>query len=136
MKTIPVTTTRRQELVDITSAVQAAVAALGCTHGVCHVQCAHTTAGLTINENADPDVVFDLLLALDDIVKNLRGFRHAEGNSTAHVKSVLVGASLTVPVDAGRLILGTWQALYFCEFDGPRRRHVWVTCVAADRRAE
>ena len=128
MTTIPVTTQQREELVDITHAVQDAVRASGCRNGVCHVCCAHTTAGLTINENADPDVVHDLLLSLTDIVKNLRGFRHGEGNSTAHVKSTLAGAHTAVPVHDGRLVLGTWQAVYFCEFDGPRRRHVQVVC--------
>ena len=131
MTQIPVDTHGREEMVDITRAVQDAVNATGCRNGLCTVQCAHTTAGLTINENADPDVVHDILLSLDEIVKNLRGFRHGEGNSTAHVKSSLVGVSVCVPVEDGRLALGTWQGIYFCEFDGPRNRRVWVTCVPA-----
>lgn len=134
MHTIPVSTTHPEEFVDITRAVQAAVQAGGCRDGVCHVHCAHTTAGVTINENADPDVVHDILLSLADIVRNLRGFRHSEGNATAHVKSTLVGSHACVPIHDGRLALGTWQAIYFCEFDGPRQRHVWVTCVAAAAR--
>jgi len=131
MRTLPVATARREQLVDITRAVQEIVSALGCRDGICHVHCAHTTAGLTINENADPDVVHDLLLSLDDLVKNLREFRHGEGNSTAHVKSSLMGAHISVPITDGRLALGTWQALYFCEFDGPRQRQVWITCTPA-----
>jgi secondary thiamine-phosphate synthase enzyme len=129
--TIPVQTSRREELIDITRAVQDAVMSQGCRDGVCCVHCAHTTAGLTINENADPDVVHDILLSLDEIVKELRGFRHAEGNSTAHVKSALTGTAVSVPVQDGRLVLGTWQGIYFCEFDGPRSRHVWLSCVAS-----
>ena len=128
MHTVPVVTASHEEFVDITHAVQEAVRASGCRDGICHVHCAHTTAGLTVNENADPDVVHDILLSLDDMVKNLRGFRHGEGNSTAHVKSSLMGTHVSVPIAAGRLALGTWQALYFCEFDGPRQRHVWITC--------
>jgi secondary thiamine-phosphate synthase enzyme len=128
---VPVETHAREALVDITRAVQDAVDATGCQDGVCVVQCAHTTAGLTINENADPDVVHDILLALDDMVKNLGGFRHGEGNSTAHVKSSLMGVTVSVPLRDGRLALGTWQGIYFCEFDGPRRRRAWVTCVPA-----
>jgi secondary thiamine-phosphate synthase enzyme len=135
MHTLPVPTARREQLVDITRAVQETVRALGCRDGVCHVHCAHTTAGLTINENADPDVVHDLLLSLDDMVKHLRGFRHGEGNSTAHVKSSLMGTHVSVPINEGRLALGTWQALYFCEFDGPRQRQVWITCTPALEQA-
>jgi len=131
MTTLTITTTCPEELVDITAQVQDAVRASGCQHGVCHIICSHTTAGVTVNENADPDVVHDILLSLRDMVKELRGFRHAEGNSTAHVKSVLVGIHTCLPVQHGRLVLGTWQAVYFCEFDGPRRRQVRVVCVAA-----
>jgi secondary thiamine-phosphate synthase enzyme len=131
MITISVPTSQREQLVDITAAVRDAVAELGCETGICHVHTAHTTAGLTINENADPDVVRDILLSLDTIVQDLRGFRHAEGNSTAHVKSSLTGNAITVPVKDGRLVLGTWQGIYFCEFDGPRTRRVWVTCTPA-----
>ena len=128
MITISVPTAQREQLVDITRDVQDAVSQLGCSHGICHIHTAHTTAGITINENADPDVVRDILLSLDAIVHELPGFRHAEGNSTAHVKSTLTGNSVTVPVENGRLVLGTWQGIYFCEFDGPRSRRAWVSC--------
>ena len=128
MITISVPTAQREQLVDITRSVQDAVSQLGCLNGICHVHTAHTTAGITINENADPDVVRDILLSLNSIVHELPGFRHAEGNSTAHVKSSLTGNSVSVPVCDGRLVLGTWQGIYFCEFDGPRSRHTWVTC--------
>ena len=87
----------------------------------------HTTAGVTINENADPDVMADVGNALERMVPWRAGYRHSEGNSAAHVKAGLVGSSVLVPVDGGRLALGTWQAVYFCEFDGPRTRRVWVT---------
>lgn len=129
MKTINITTSRREEFVDITAQVHDAVRASGCREGVCHVICPHTTAAVTVNENADPDVVHDIQLALGEIVKELRGFRHSEGNSTAHVKSTLVGIHVCLPITDGRLVLGTWQGVYFCEFDGPRRRQVHVVCV-------
>jgi secondary thiamine-phosphate synthase enzyme len=129
MTTVSIQTMHQQQLVDITAKIQEAVTASGCRAGVCHVSIAHTTAGLTINENADPDVTHDLLLSLDAMVHDLPSFRHGEGNSTAHVKSSLVGASVAVPVHDGHLVLGTWQAIYFCEFDGPRQRHAWVSCV-------
>jgi secondary thiamine-phosphate synthase enzyme len=103
----------------------AAAAAALLQSGLCTVFCPHTTAGVTINENADPEVRADLLRALERAVPN-EGFLHAEGNSDAHMKSSLVGASSTVIVEGGRLKLGTWQAVFLCEFDGPRRRKVWV----------
>ena len=129
MTTLPIATEHRHQLLDITAKVQAVVTASPCREGICHVSTAHTTAGLNINENADPDVAHDILHALDAIVRDLSGFRHAEGNSAAHVKSSLMGSHVCVPVHAGRLVLGTWQAIYFCEFDGPRQRNVWVTCL-------
>jgi len=127
---INISTSKNNQLVNITCDVQSAVAKSGITDGICFVHVAHTTAGITINENADPDVVHDILLSLDDIVKNQSGFRHFEGNSTAHVKSSLVGNSASLPVRNGKLQLGTWQGIYFCEFDGPRSRKAWVTCIA------
>ena len=128
--TINVTTSEREQLVDITREIQSAVAESNIETGICFVHIAHTTAGLTINENADPDVIDDILLSLDDIVKNIRGFKHGEGNSTAHVKSSLMGNSVSVPIKNGRLQLGTWQGIYFCEFDGPRNRRAWVNIIA------
>ena len=119
-------TGRRQQLIDINAQVQEIVSRSGVRQGVCRVFVPHTTAAVTINENADPDVPHDILLGMASFVKNLPAFRHAEGNSTAHIQSSLMGASAQVFVEEGRLRLGTWQSLFFCEFDGPRHRKVWV----------
>jgi secondary thiamine-phosphate synthase enzyme len=126
--TFDVRTSRRDELIDITRPVQEAVAEAGVRNGTVTVYVPHTTAGVTINENADPDVIHDVLAALDKAVPWRQGFyRHGEGNSAAHVKSSLVGCQTTVPIVEGRMTLGTWQSVFFCEFDGPRTRHVLVT---------
>ena len=118
------------EMVAITRQVQAAMPPT--FTGACLLFCMHTTAGLTINENADPDVVHDMLAELDRLVPcHNPAFRHAEGNSAAHVKSSLMGSNLTVPVENGQLLLGTWQGIYFCEFDGPRNRHVSIRLLVA-----
>ena len=122
-----VNTRSRSEMVDVTGQVQAAVRDSGIRDGDAVVFCPHTTAAITINENADPDVVHDILLALDEAVpRSDPRFRHAEGNSDAHTKSSLVGCSEQVLVRDRGLVLGTWQALYFCEFDGPRSRRLIV----------
>jgi secondary thiamine-phosphate synthase enzyme len=122
-----VSTRGRTEMIDITAQVEAAVREAGIRDGDVIVFCPHTTAAITINENADPSVVHDVLLALDEIVpRSNPGFRHDEGNSDAHCKSALVGCGAQVLVKDGSLVLGTWQALYFCEFDGPRSRQVIV----------
>jgi len=122
-----VSTRSRTEMVDVTSQVQAAVREAGIRNGDTLVFCPHTTAAITINENADPDVVHDVLLALDEMVpRSNPHFRHSEGNSDAHTKSSLVGCSEQVLIKDGTLVLGTWQAIYFCEFDGPRSRRVIV----------
>lgn len=126
MKELTVSTSQTTEFVDITAAVQAAVVALKIADGLVTVFVPHTTAGITINENADPDVLADMEAALERMVPRQGGYRHGEGNSAAHVKASLVGFSVQVPVQAGRLRLGTWQGIYFCEFDGPRHRQVWV----------
>jgi secondary thiamine-phosphate synthase enzyme len=123
-----VRTSQRTEYVDITSRVQDAVAESGVEEGICMVFVPHTTAGVTINENADPDVMRDLRKELDKIVPFEDGYAHGEGNSAAHIKSALVGCSCMVELEGGRLALGTWQGIYFCEFDGPRTRKVRVTC--------
>lgn len=115
--------------VDITARVRQIVRESGIEEGLCVVYCPHTTAAITINENADPDVVRDLKLALADIFPDRRDFRHAEGNSAAHLKSSAIGASETIPVTGGAMALGTWQGIYFCEFDGPRHRKVYVQVV-------
>jgi len=113
---------------DITRSCELAVRESGIQEGVCTVFCPHTTAAITLNDNADPDVLHDLKLALQDTFPDRAEFLHGEGNSHAHLKSSVVGASETIPVSGGRLVLGTWQGIYFCEFDGPRRRkfHVQV----------
>ena len=122
-----VSTSNRNQMVDITDSVQSHVTKSGIQDGDCIVFCPHTTAAITINENADPDVTHDVLLALSKIVPhNVPGFEHSEGNSDSHTKSSLVGASETVLIKGGRLLLGTWQAVYFCEFDGPRTRSVML----------
>lgn len=126
---LQVRTTRQVEFVNITSRVRDAVAHSGVSDGVCVVFVPHTTAGVTINEGADPDVVTDLIAALDRIVPASAAYRHAEGNSPAHVKATLVGSSVTLLVEGGRLQLGTWQAVYLAEFDGPRTREVWVRVI-------
>jgi secondary thiamine-phosphate synthase enzyme len=119
-------TRRREEFVDITEKLRDAIRRQGFQNGAVVVFCPHTTAGLTINEGADPDVKRDLTVTLDRLVPERGDYRHAEGNSDAHLKASLMGASLLVPVVDGNLQLGTWQAVYFCEFDGPRSRKVKV----------
>ena len=126
MKAFSINTKRRTEFVDITAEVAKAVTALGVKDGVITVFVPHTTAGITINENADPDVTADIAAGLDRMVPWSADYRHGEGNSAAHVKASLMGSSVRVIVSGGRLQLGTWQAIYFCEFDGPRNRKVWV----------
>jgi secondary thiamine-phosphate synthase enzyme len=130
MKAFEVRTGRRTEFVEITDQVRRAVKEAGLKSGICVVYCPHTTAAITIQENADPDVVHDLLLWLNDhIPKDVPGFRHAEGNSDSHIKSSLFGSSATVIIENGDLVLGTWQGVYFCEFDGPRSRTVMVQTI-------
>ena len=120
-----VNTTRRCQMIDITDKVQSALEKSGVTDGQVTVYCPHTTAAITINENADPSVVHDILLTLDELFpRNRKGYRHSEGNSDSHVKSSLVGCSETILIEKGRLVLGTWQGIFFCEFDGPRSRKV------------
>ena len=123
---LPVTTQSREQFLDVTRQVAEVVSRSGVQSGVVTLFVPHTTAGVTINENADPDVAADLLAALDRAVPWSAGYRHGEGNSAAHVKASLMGASARVPVEQGRLRLGTWQGVFFCEFDGPRTRQCWV----------
>jgi secondary thiamine-phosphate synthase enzyme len=127
VKRIDIHTDHREQMVEITDRVAAALASSGVREGVAHVFCAHTTAGITINENADPDVAIDVLAGLERIAPKDAGWRHGEGNADAHLKAVLVGSSVTVPLSQGQLTLGTWQGVFFCEFDGPRDRHVLVS---------
>lgn len=130
MNPIEVKTGRRVELVDITARVQSAVAETDVRDGAVLVFVPHTTAGVTINEDADPSVRADIATALEHLVPPDLPFTHAEGNSDAHVKASLMGSSVLVPLAGGRLQLGTWQGIYFAEFDGPRRRHVLVSVLA------
>ena len=120
--------TPKEGFIDITLLVGEIVLNGQVRRGICQVFIPHTTAGVTINENADPDVVADMQLALAQMVPELP-YRHGEGNSPAHLKSSLIGCSVTLPVIDHSLVLGTWQAIYFCEFDGPRRRKVWVQVI-------
>lgn len=121
--------TSRENLFNITSMVNDALSASKVKSGIAVVFCPHTTAGITINENADPDVVKDFLLGMDKAFPDRTEFRHAEGNSHAHLKASCVGASETVIIENGRLLLGTWQGIYFCEFDGPRTRSFYVKII-------
>jgi secondary thiamine-phosphate synthase enzyme len=125
-----VQTHERTELLDITEAVARAVREAGITDGLCLVYCPHTTAAITINENADPDVARDLRFELDKVIPFDDGYHHGEGNSAAHIKSSLIGCSETLIIEGGRPVLGTWQGIYFCEFDGPRTRRVIVKTLA------
>jgi secondary thiamine-phosphate synthase enzyme len=121
----------KTEFIDITAEVQDRVASSGFRDGVCMLYVPHTTAGITINESADPSVKADILKILNQIVPWDAGYRHLEGNSPAHIKSTLVGASELIAVENGRLVLGTWQGIFFCEFDGPRTRTVNIHLLKA-----
>jgi secondary thiamine-phosphate synthase enzyme len=130
MISFPVRTRTRTEFADVTADVRRAVYDSKVRSGVCVVYCPHTTAAVTVQENADPDVVRDMLLWLNGhIPKDVPGFRHAEGNSDAHIKASLVGSSATLLVEKGEPVLGTWQGVYLCEFDGPRQRTVMVQVI-------
>ena len=124
--TLEVRTGSKTELIDLTARVQKMVSESGVGEGLCHVFVPHTTAGVTVNENADPSVKADILMVLNKIISDKEPYRHSEGNSPAHIKATLTGPQLTVFVSGGRLVLGTWQAIYFCEFDGPRNRKVHI----------
>lgn len=130
IKEIKVVTNSTSQMIDITSEVQAVVRESGVNSGLCYVFVPHTTAGVTINENADPDVVTDFLKETAKIVPWEDGYRHIEGNSAAHIKASMMGFTQTVFVENSRLVLGTWQGIYFCEFDGPRTRKVLVKVVS------
>ena len=131
MTTFTLDSRQRNELIDITGQVRAAIRTSGIGDGMALVYTPHTTAAITINENADPDVTRDLVMALNKLVPFDDGYRHSEGNSAAHVKSTLVGASAMLIVENGSPVLGTWQGIYFCEFDGPRRRQIHIKVLGA-----
>jgi secondary thiamine-phosphate synthase enzyme len=116
----------RIEMVDITSSIQKEVSRSNIKEGVCIVYVPHTTAGITINEGADPSVCHDILHKLSELVPPDAGYRHMEGNADSHIKASLMGSSVSVIVEEGRLVLGTWQKIFFCEFDGPRSRKVFI----------
>jgi secondary thiamine-phosphate synthase enzyme len=126
IQTFQIKTSKRTELIDITSSVQEVVRETGINEGTCIIFIPHTTAGVTINENADPSVAQDILMELNKIIPLENQFRHMEGNSPAHIKASLLGCSQIVFVESGKLVLGTWQGIFFCEFDGPRNRKVYV----------
>lgn len=123
---LDIITNAHTEMKDITRLIQKAVTDSGVKDGICTVFVPHTTAAVTINENADPDVVRDFTKEINKIVPWEDGYYHAEGNSAAHLKSSMIGFSEQLIIDKGRLVLGTWQGIYFCEFDGPRHRHIYV----------
>jgi secondary thiamine-phosphate synthase enzyme len=126
VETLRVKTNRRTQLLDVTSEVERVVAAVGVQSGVCYVYVPHTTAAVMINEHADADVATDLEGVFDRLVPHQGPYRHAEGNTDSHAKAVMVGASQVIFVERGKLALGTWQGVFFCEFDGPRERKLWV----------
>jgi len=130
MQQIEVKTHQQCEMRDITPEVERLVGKSGVTSGICYVFVPHTTAAVTINENADPDVTSDILMELNKLIPLKDRYLHAEGNSAAHIKSSIVGCSQKVFIEEGSLRLGTWQSLFFCEFDGPRNRTVWVKVVS------
>ncbi|MCK4753719.1 MAG: secondary thiamine-phosphate synthase enzyme YjbQ [Calditrichia bacterium] len=122
----------RTSIIDITAQIQLIVKESGIKDGVCYVFIPHTTAGVTINENADPDVKSDMLMEINKVIPFNDSYRHIEGNSAAHIKASLFGNSETIFLKEGRLQLGTWQGIFFCEFDGPRTRKVWVNLIKSE----
>jgi secondary thiamine-phosphate synthase enzyme len=128
--TLTVRTHSRTEFLDLTGQIQTYVQESGVQEGWCHLFVPHTTAAATINENADPSVRADILMVLNKIISDQEAYRHLEGNSPAHIKASLIGPQLTLMVSKGRLVLGTWQGIYFCEFDGPRSRKLHLKVVA------
>lgn len=129
MEKLSIKTTRRNEVVDITGEVKEIVERAKFSEGICVVYVPHTTAAVTINENADPSVQRDILACLSKLIPESGSYTHREGNSDAHIKAATLGPSVTLVVSSGRLVLGTWQGIYFCEFDGPRQRGIWVQLI-------
>lgn len=130
LKKFEVSTTRRVEFVNITSLVRQTVAESGVLDGICVVYVPHTTCGITINEHADPDVVADIVNKLEELAPRNGRYAHIEGNSDAHIKASLVGSSQTIIIQGGKLLLGIWQGVFLCEFDGPRKRNVFIKVIA------
>jgi len=129
LKRIPIKTNTQNQILDITIHIQKVVDESGITDGICYIFVPHTTAGITINENADPSVKNDLLMELDKTIPFRDNYAHIEGNSAAHIKASLMGFSENIMISKGRLVLGTWQGIYFCEFDGPRTRSLYVKII-------
>jgi len=129
MKTLRINSHKKVEMIDITGEVVAAVRSFDCACGIIHLYVPHTTAAVTINENADPDVTRDMIMELNRIVPFEDGYHHLEGNSAAHLKSSLIGVSEFIPLEDGKPVLGIWQGIYFCEFDGPRQRKLHIRIV-------
>ena len=130
---LPVSSKNRVEFIDVTPQVQAALEKHKVSHGICHIYVPHTTAGITINENADPSVCQDIYSQLNTIVPFDGKYRHTEGNAAAHIKASIIGTSATVIIERGRLLLGTWQGIFFCEFDGPRHRRLYLKIAAEEK---
>ena len=130
MQTIRLRTQKRDEMINITAQVVQMVADSGVKRGLCLIHAPHTTAGIAVQEGYDPDVAHDILVALDGFAPPEGSYHHAEGNSPAHIKSLLTGPGQTLPIEYGNLQLGRWQAVFFCEFDGPRDRTIWVQIIA------
>ncbi len=130
MKTFTVKTAKREQLVDITAEVMEIISKSGVNSGICVLYVPHTTAAITINENADPSVRVDIEETLSKLVPYGKGYRHLEGNADSHIKSTLVAPSITLIIENGRPVLGTWQGIFFCEFDGPRTRKVHVKIIS------
>jgi len=129
VKQFSVQTSSSVQFIRIDESVNEIIRGSGVQNGICAIFVPHTTAGVTINENADPDVVRDMIMEINKIVPISDGYRHGEGNSAAHIKSSLVGPSLSVIIENGRILFGTWQSIYFCEFDGPRSRRVFIKII-------
>ena len=129
MEKINIKTNNRIDLIDITDKVRAVASKSKVKDGICFIFCPHTTAGLTINENADPQVKRDIINTLNKLVPENAGYAHSEGNADSHIKSSLFGSSLAIFIEDGQLALGTWQGIYFCESDGPRSRETWIKIV-------
>lgn len=129
LKTATVKTSDRVEMIDITSLIQQIVSQSGVRAGLSLIYVPHTTAAVTINESADPSVKHDILMELDKIVPLNDNYHHSEGNSAAHIKASIIGSSINVLIDSGKLVLGTWQGIFFCEFDGPRARKVYIKII-------
>jgi secondary thiamine-phosphate synthase enzyme len=126
VKRLAIQSTKKEEMIDVTADVRRIVRESGVLRGICHLFVPHTTAGITVNENTDPNVKLDIVAQLEKAIPREGKYRHAEGNAAAHIKSSIIGSSLTIFIENGKLVLGTWQAIFLCEFDGPRSRNILV----------